>query len=180
MTNDPSFTSPTAPPAPPRHGWVRSLVLYAGLVGLPSLGVAGIVRVGERITPPLSVGGRWDVTVAPRSPADAACAGPLAGGTPTALVVAQSGGRVTVALGEPTQATGDGALAGVRLAATLAAAPNGTVHADGCDASTPLVLSASIDGDGSARRMTGELARPGCASCAPVPFHAARSVEPKR
>lgn len=157
-----------------RH-WLRSLALYAGLVGVPSLGVAGIIRVGERITPPMAVGGRWDVTFAADAAVAPGCFAVDSAAQPIPLTIVQSGTHVTVTIGDPVSAAGDGRLDGERVEVTLPA-PR---EPDRCESSVPTTLAASIARDDARRTLTGELARPGCASCAPLAFRAEHSTEPK-
>jgi hypothetical protein len=37
----------------------KLIVAYVLLVGVPLLGLLGIVRAGQHLTPPISVGGTW-------------------------------------------------------------------------------------------------------------------------
>src|SRR5690606_1110238 len=87
----PSYLGSPLPPAPP----MRPALLYLVLVGLPLLGVLGILRAGSGLAAPPSFGGAW--ALAPASYPD--------GCTPPAeLRVAQSGRRAEVALGAETEA----------------------------------------------------------------------------
>jgi hypothetical protein len=44
---------------------MKTLILYLILVGLPALGVSQIIRVGERIKPPVSLSGSWRLVATP-------------------------------------------------------------------------------------------------------------------
>lgn len=59
---------------------MRFFLVYALLVCVPVLALLGVLRQGERLTPPISVGGEWTVEA-------------LEGGddAPTRLVIEQSG-----------------------------------------------------------------------------------------
>lgn len=72
---------------------MRTLLTYATLVGLPVLGVIGVLRAGRGLEAAPYVGGTWAVTLTPES--GCAAAGP---GVDTMLVV-QSGPYIEVALG---------------------------------------------------------------------------------
>lgn len=41
---------------------MRTTLLYLVLVGLPALGVVGVLRLGERLSAPPSIGGTWQIT----------------------------------------------------------------------------------------------------------------------
>ena len=99
-------------PAPRQARWLRSLALYAGLVGVPSLGVAGIIRVGERITPPMAVGGRWNVTFAADAAVAPGCFAVDAAAQPIPLTIVQSGTHVTSTIGDPASRMRPGGLPG--------------------------------------------------------------------
>ena len=71
---------------------MKGVLIYLILVGIPVAGVIGVLRVGQRITPPPYVGGTWAVTIRPDSNCRAAA--------PTdsvTMIVAQSGPHVSVA-----------------------------------------------------------------------------------
>lgn len=160
-------TSDTAPgPARP-HAMARTVLLYLGLVGIPALGVAAILRAGRSITPPISVGGRWAIE------ADAAAATALpdlakgADGSAPALVIVQSGVRLAMTLGPSGLATSTARLDGNRLTAALA--KGGTAQ---------LALDGTVTKASGSPRLTGELRRLDCSSCPGVDFSAERVAGP--
>ncbi len=176
MTSDSSPLDSPAEASSPSHGWRRALLLYVGLVGLPSLGVAGIIRVGERVTPPMAVGGRWIVTFAEGTSPASGCFATESVAETSPFTLVQSGTHVTVTIGEPASTSGDGRLHGERLEVTLPA-PRG---ANACESKTPTTLAATIGRDESRQSMAGELVRPGCSVCPPLAFRAEHSAESKR
>ena len=139
------------------------------MVGLPLLGLLGILRAGARLDAPRSFSGEWTIT----AESDAASADPCAlWGGPLRLHVAQSGTRA-----ELTLATADGsrALAGRIEGDRLTA--SGAVGIDGC-ARIQLAL-VPVD-SGRIRAMRGALG--GCAAreCEATPIVVERDAPPPR
>ncbi len=130
------------------------LAAYLLLVGLPLLGLLGILEAGRGIPAPLSVSGDWvvalDSTVDAAKDATSPCA------PPQTLNISQSGPQATVTWNDghtaPQGATIDGS--------TL----------------TAKSFTAAITGKGTDRRLAGTMNFPGCASLA---FHATRQAPRK-
>ena len=74
---------------------VKHLVQYLALVGLPFLGLLGVLRIGRDMIAPMAVHGRY--TVAVIGGTGGPCLGELL--ADSALVVSQSGERIEVRLG---------------------------------------------------------------------------------
>lgn len=150
-----------------RH-WGRTALLYLGLVGLPAVGVAGIVRLGDTLTPPLSVGGRWTLAAAPAAVAAIPeLANGADGGAPT-LVIVQSGVRLAVNLGDAGPSTANATIEGNRLRAALAR--NGEPR---------LAIDGLVTKEGATPRLAGELRRGDCPTCPAVSFTAERVAGPR-
>lgn len=92
---------------------MRWVLLYLSMVGVPLLALLAILRVGERIVPPVALGGEWQVEFE-RVPSGAECAAFEFAGT-TVLRIAQSGTYLTLRFGEPRRTTLKGRLAGRAL-----------------------------------------------------------------
>jgi hypothetical protein len=134
---------------------MKTVLLYLGLVGLPLLGVLGILQVGRGLTAPPAFGGTWRLAAAA---SEDGCTLPAA-----PLHVAQSGWRAQVALGATAvQADVDGRALRTREAVAAHGGPcrGWHVEAEGQGAPVPDAL-------------VGRLVPEGCA-CAPVPFRALR------
>jgi hypothetical protein len=132
---------------------VKALALYLVLVGIPVLGVSTIVRMGEKITPPVSVGGIWRAQARP----DSSCQDePF----PDSLVmnVAQSGPQLIVHLNARTR--------------PLIGAVDDTIVqvADG-----NLIVRGVLSSDTSRHVMIGEITGLPCASGLPAVFTAQRT-----
>jgi hypothetical protein len=76
----------------PKHA-----VLYVAFVGLPMLGLVGVLNGGKSLKPPPSVDGKWQVDVQPGAPGDCA---PVASGKHETMEISQSGSRLTLKLAD--------------------------------------------------------------------------------
>ncbi len=145
------------------------VLAYVLLVGLPILGVIGVLRVGRHLNAPLSVNGVWklqgEVTVAGLSCPQGAAA--LQDG----LTISQSGRELEASLGTTgTAATGS-------LEGTAIKAPLPLPQACGTD--RQLMLTATVDPNSNPRAMSGTLSVIGCSSCSPVQVQAVLQVRDK-
>ena len=123
------------------------------LVGVPVLGLLGILEAGRGIAAPLSIGGEWTLEFDPA----ARCASGPAGLRQPALSISQSGTEALITLNDGH-------------ATTLEA----TVHGDNLSAKS---LTATISGKPGARTLEGTMNFDGCA---PVAFRAVRQASKKR
>lgn len=147
---------------------MKTLLLYLALVGLPLLGLTGILYLGERLVPPRGVGGTWELTLDSRAEATTACVRREDHSGHAELVMLQSGSRLEMRFSDEAQ---------TRMA--------GTIHADSiqgrargagppaCAGEGRLRLQARVQQEGDGLRMTGQLTATHCA-CDPVSFTAAR------
>lgn len=141
---------------------MKSALLYVALVGLPVLGVLGVVRLGGLITPPAAVGGTWRM-----ERRGAACVVPGDG----VFRIVQSGEFIHVAV--PGRADLPGRLIrGVMRARGGARAG----ISPGC-AQAAVTLRART-GQGVSERIEGTIGVPGCGGCPPTAFSAVRVVPP--
>ena len=146
---------------------MKTILIYVLLVGAPLLGLLGILRAGERIVPPRHVGGGWAAEPALAAALRAACPDLVFPAAGPALDVSQSGTRAVVTLNDPAATALDARLDGDAL---TAATEEGSAACGG----RGLRLAATLREDADAPRLDGALSVPGCPSCAPVRFRAAR------
>jgi hypothetical protein len=143
------------------------VVAYILLVGLPLLGLAGVLRSGRHLTAPISIDGTWKIEGNPKVGSSSSC-GAVSTFVSGPFVVSQSGRSLVVTFGK-NQATAPGTLDDKTLKTS--------VPADG-DSSTgncgQAILTAAVDPKAEPRLMKGQLAFLGCLSCTPVEFHAIR------
>ena len=151
----------------------KLMIAYACLVGIPLLGLIGIVHVGQGRNAPASVGGSWNVAGDFAAWAGKPCADLLAAGGQPTLNISQSGSMLSIALGDAQAARLNGTIQGSTLTAGANPESPGTSRgSSSCDASIRMKATASKDGD--QRTLTGTLQLNTCASCAPVAFRAVR------
>jgi hypothetical protein len=148
----------------------RFVIVYILLVGVPLLGIVGVLKAGRHLTAPISVNGTWSVSAdsAPLSP------GPCGEGSSlshSSLVISQSGKNLSLAFDGSARASGDGSLEGATVKAPLQLMRDASRGA-GCAAAQPLTLTASVNPQSDPRSLTGSITVDGCAACAPVAFHA--------
>ncbi len=147
---------------------MRSISLYLVLVGAPLLGLLLILRAGERLVPPRSIGGTWELDDRSVEQLGTACPSFEFRERPAVLVVAQSGTRAEVKLADRRRTSLAVTLDGDSLAGALDLAPG-----RGC-AAGPVAFRARVAGAAGAERMTGTLGAVDCAQCPAAGFVAVR------
>lgn len=132
------------------------MAAYLLLVGVPVMGLLGILEAGRSIPAPLSIGGEWTLEFDPA----AHCANGLAGLRQPAWNISQSGAEALITLNDVHATTLEARVNGAALTAKSPAAG----------------IAASIAGKPGARTLQGEMNFEGCA---PIAFRAVRQA-PKR
>jgi hypothetical protein len=146
-----------------RRAVVKSVLLYVVLVGTPLLGLLSIIEAGEKIVPPRSVGGDWELAGDSGSELAGSCLAAAFTRQPSKLVVSQSGPHLELMfLGRPKLAV-TATLTGADLAGSFAL-PDGT----NCS------LSARVIPEPTGDRMTVTLTQASCPRCAATRFDAIR------
>jgi hypothetical protein len=148
---------------------MKTAIIYILLVGAPLLGLLGILRAGERIVPPHHVGGEWVVEPAFAAALRAACPDLVFPAAGPRLDVSQSGTRAVLTLNDTAGAVLDARLDGVALSST-------TRRGSAACGGRGLRLEVTLSPDPQSPRLDGAATVPGCRSCAPVPFRAARGA----
>lgn len=148
---------------------MKSVLLYVALVGIPLLGVLGILQAGRALVPPPAFAGTWRVTASPDSDAEGGCV------PPTSFRVEQSGRRARV-LTEQGAVTAD--IEGLRFRTRAPLAGGGAcagwrVEAEGRGRTGTAVVEGAV----VPAALAGRLVPAGCA-CAPVAFQATREAPP--
>jgi hypothetical protein len=129
---------------------------YLLLVGLPVMGLLGILEAGRGIPAPLSIGGEWTMEFDPA----AHCANGPADLRQPALNISQSGAQALITVNDGHATTLEATIDGAALTAKSPTAG----------------IAASIAGKPGERTLQGEMDFDGCA---PVAFRAVRQA-PKR
>jgi hypothetical protein len=154
------------------HSNRNFVIAYILLVGLPLLGLVGVLRSGRSLTAPFSVDGAWKFDVGAAHLSAAPCGDFLSAVSNSPVSISQSGASLVIGLGGKTTT---GTLAGKTIKAQFAGAEN--PNARDCKDRT-LALTATLDPLTEPRTLSGKLSVEGCDSCAPVEFHAVRQPRP--
>jgi hypothetical protein len=80
---------------------MRSIFLYPLLVGTAIAGIIGLLRIGERLTAPVSIGGAWSLALDPTAASDQACRELSTGFNQRIMTVSQSGLYLRVTFDNP-------------------------------------------------------------------------------
>jgi len=139
---------------------MKSVLNYLILVGLPVCGVLLILRAGQSLKAPSSIGGAWAVEVS----APLGCGASAMGSEPPVLIIAQSGPHLNLTLNSnpPT------ILSGVIEAAQVTAS-----QTEGASQSAaPVYLEATLDSQAVPDQLSGQITLAGCSTS--LPFTATR------
>jgi hypothetical protein len=143
------------------------VVAYIFLVGLPLLGLVGVLRSGRHLVAPISVDGSWRFDADAKSDGEIAC-GSVSTLLNSPLVISQSGRKLEVSF--KGTAVAPGLLEDKNLKWSM---PVGS-ESNGACGSGSVTVAAVVDPKSEPRSMTGQLSFAGCASCAPLHFRAVR------
>jgi hypothetical protein len=142
-------------------------VAYIWLVGVPLLGLIGILNVGRHLHAPAAVGGDWNLEGDLQRTLSPACRSPLVQRQLT-LTISQSGRYLILTL---DQMQGAGQVENTTMSGAVSAVTNGISCASGEEvAHLNARIEPSVDGD----LMTGVIEIRGCSGCVPFPFRATR------
>jgi hypothetical protein len=144
---------------------LRFILAYTLLVGVPLLGLAGILKAGRNLRAPLAVDGVWKVDAVTAHPQTQSCIQAHAA-MDSLITISQSGRDLVLTSSKHLTASGSGMIDGTDVSAafSLPDSPNG------CGGS--LTLRASVDAKAVPKLMNGTLSFKGCASCPMETFRA--------
>jgi len=149
---------------------MKAPILYPLLVGVPLLGLLGILRLGNDLVAPRSIGGEWDLSFVapPAAAATGGCVWSAFGNQPPSFLISQSGTKAVVSFRDRS---------GTEMSITIDGDVITGSSADGrgepCRTG-PLSLEARLTEGPGAERMEGSFALAGCADCPPERFVAER------
>lgn len=142
---------------------MRLPLLYLLLIGMPVLGILGLLRLGRDLTPPLSVRGSWVAQLDRRALGEMRCDEAL-GCDQTILTISQSGTHLLITLNDKRATTFDGQ---IQEAAVIAEARSPL-------ATAAIHLQAEVDRQTDPQRLQGVFILQGSPSSIQVPFVATR------
>lgn len=149
------------------------VVAYILLVGLPLLGLAGVLRTGRTLVAPISIDGNWKIQGDASRITGPSCSKTMASLLNSSLVISQSGTSLALTFNTPSKIPASGSLEGTSLKAVIAPPRNSAAEA-GCGGELLPTITASVDPKSEPRTLAGILSVSGCASCAAVEFRAVR------
>lgn len=157
------------------------IIAYILLVGLPILGLLGVLKSGRHLIAPISVDGVWRFQADPSQLAALPCGQRVSGVFDSAVVISQSGRSLALSLNGGAKSTGSGLLDGRTLKA-VAEANSDYMAETGCRKDQVLSLAATVNPNVEPRSLSGILSVQGCPSCAQVAVTAVRQTAaiPKR
>ncbi|PYP84400.1 MAG: hypothetical protein DMG65_22620 [Candidatus Angelobacter sp. Gp1-AA117] len=150
---------------------------YLLFVALPLVGMVGVLRLGQKLSAPISVGGLWAIQVDSTNAASLPCTQSLTGAG-ASFTITQSGRSLTFNSGNLSISSTSGVIEGSSIKANITLAPRRTQEA-GCDKSYTLTLTARVDSLMNAKYLAGLLSVDDCSECAPVEFRAIREESVK-
>jgi hypothetical protein len=144
------------------------IIAYILLVGLPVLGLVGVLKTGRRIAGPISLDGTWTLQADSSRLASLPCGKSL---TSSDFSISQSGETFTLSITTGPKSTASGVLVGTTLKASLF--PSLSDDPD-CGRGRELNLLATVDPNATPRSLTGTISLNDCPTCKPVEFRAFR------
>ncbi len=152
------------------------VVAYILLVGLPLLGLAGVLRSGRSLVAPISIDGTWKVEGDTGNVSNQSCGKTVSSLVNTTLLISQSGKSLALTFDNPAKTAASGILDGKNLKASIGSQKEAATQ--GCGLDQIPMLAAVVDPKSEPRTLTGYVSVSGCASCVPVEFHAVRQPRP--
>ncbi|HXJ92588.1 MAG TPA: hypothetical protein VMT20_06860 [Terriglobia bacterium] len=154
----------------------RLIAAYVLLVGAPLLGLLGILRSGQRLAAPASVGGTWNLEGDLAPLAGSRCAAAFANISQPFFAISQSGSRLTFTLNNPEQTTLPGTMR--QNAVTMGSESSREEASGDCAHPQAIRFQAALSRQGPQRSLTGTLTVAGCPDCPALPFRAVRQHPP--
>jgi hypothetical protein len=151
---------------------VKVILLYIALVGLPLIGVAGVLQLGQHLRPPVSVSGTWGVQISSQPAHSTECKTFQAGFDRMLLDISQSGQWLVVAVGNADKAMAAELIGEIDRQTIIAEARAGARLEPSAAFATG--LQAKLDRQSGADRLLGVLRLACCRPHAEVTFVASR------
>jgi hypothetical protein len=140
-------------------------LLYILLVGIPALAVAGILQLGQSLSPPASVGGAWQVRPGSDPTNAIGCAGTFIRAKDSTLTIVQSGPHLQLVFNGAEQTMLQGTIEELHI---TMASPAGSYR------SPSMNLEADLDRQAEPDVLQGKFTFSGCTSQPTVSFTAVR------
>ena len=155
---------------------MRSVFLYLFLVGVPVLAISGVLRVGQRLRPPVFVGGTWSVERPWKTDPDSSCGYSLINSERTVLTISQSGTRLLLTLNDENRTTLAGEIRDATITAAIARLASDTsMEAQGISGAS-IQLHATVERESGSDRLLGALTFDDCPTSTVTSFSAQRQA----
>lgn len=147
---------------------MKAALHYLVLVGIPIVGVLGLLRLGSNLEPPISVGGEWYLALTNSTQVEASCAGLLDANVQPVLTVSQSGPHLVLELNTAEK---------IRFKGTL----NESTITTAQNEPETVVFQVTIDHQSQPNTLAGAVTLPACKT--PLTFtgfrhsHVAKAIE---
>jgi hypothetical protein len=138
---------------------MKAAIHYLILVGIPVLGVLGLLQLGEGVTPPVSVGGKWQLQLDSQVACDA-CSHRVGCNDHPTLTISQSGTHLSLVFDDEEKTTLTGRIDGLAITAKA----------------TELSMEVSLDRQAKPDHLSGKISFNGCSSS--IPLQAVRRLRP--
>jgi hypothetical protein len=145
------------------------IVAYVLLVGLPLVGLAGVLRTGRSLVAPIAVDGVWKIESDANRLAGQPCAKSVSSLSNTSVVISQSGKNLVLTFNNASKTVASGTIDGKSVKAPVVLTRDSSD--DRCS-DQPVELTATIDPKSEPKSLSGTLSFNACPSCVPVEFHA--------
>ena len=154
---------------------MRSILLYLLLVGLPGLGLFALMRLGRRLTPPISVAGTWSVETNSQAVDVSRCVNPFGRSDHPSLTITQSGTHLLVKFNDEEDNVLTGQIYGRHISAEVLSPSATTVVTASSRDTSKILFRAAVDRRTQPDRLSGTLNFVNHPLCADVAFTATRA-----
>ncbi len=156
----------------------KLLGAYVLLVGAPLLGLLGILRSGQHLAAPVSVGGTWNLEDNLTPLTGSECRAAFANISQPFFAISQSGSLLTFTLNNPQQTTLPGTIR--QNTVTMGSELSAEDASPDCTHPQAIRLRAALGQQGLQRSLIGTFSIAGCSDCPALPFRAVRQSLPAK
>jgi hypothetical protein len=153
---------------------MRTILLYLLLVGIPVLGLSGLMRLGRRLNPPISVAGTWSMQTNSRAVGASPCVDPFARTVHLVLTITQSGTHLLLRLNDEEGSIMTGEIYGPNLSAKTLVRPDSPLVDVSSRNPTAILFNAAVDRRTQPDRLVGQLNFSDLPPCGNLAFTATR------
>jgi hypothetical protein len=152
---------------------MRPVLLYILLVGLPALGVVGVLHAGKNLKPPVFLGGTWSLRVSAEVAGARPCGDSAIRLDGSTLTIFQSGPTLLITIDGEQKTLLEGEIKDLAVTASLV---EQSVDKEGASSrnAIPIYMEARVDQQAGHDFLPGLLKLTGCSAFEGIPFVATR------